>query len=382
VIVEKLLPVLESKHDKMVKFLEKLVNIDSGNDSPEGVAKVAHIIGDKLREMKFDVEYLDYPGACTHLLAKKQGTSSKEVMIIGHMDTLFPLGTAAARPFTIKDGKAFGPGVLDMKGGITIALFALEALYETGWNDKNITVFFAGDEEFAHPKTNAPELFEQHAKGKDAVFNMETASAGQAVLVGRKGNIHPELIVKGISAHAGADLDKGASAIVELAHKIIAVNSLTDKNRGLTFNCGVIKGGTVANAVPDSASVVIDMRYLTAADGAEGIESLRKIAAQSIVPGTSTEVANLRERFTPMEVTEGNLKLYEIVKAQGKKLGLDVEKKVGGGASDAGWTVRAGAPSVCSMGALGALNHSDREYIVLEGLVERAKLLALSIDAV
>lgn len=380
--MEQLLKSIEAKHDKMVNFLETLVNIDSGNDSPEGVAKVARIVGGKLQEMHFDVEYLEYPGACTHLLAKKKGTGDKEVMIIGHMDTLFPVGTAAARPFTIKDDKAYGPGVLDMKGGIAIALFALEALYESGWNDKNITVFFAGDEEFAHPKTNAPELFEKYARGKDAVFNMETASAGQAVLVGRKGNIHPELIVKGISAHAGADLNKGASAIVELAHKIIAVNNLTDFSRGLTFNCGVIKGGTVANAVADFASVVIDMRYLTVADGEYGIESLRKIAAQSVVPGTTTEVANLRERFTPMEVTEGNLKLYEIVREQGRKLGLDIEKKVGGGASDAGWTVRAGAPSICSMGALGALNHSDREYIFLAGLVERAKLLALSVDAV
>ena len=380
--MEQLLKRIEAKHDKMVSFLETLVNIDSGNDCPEGVAKVARIVGGKLQEMKFDVEYLDYPDACTHLLAHKKGTGDKEVMIIGHMDTLFPVGTATARPFTIRDDKAYGPGVLDMKGGITIALFALEALYESGWNDKNVTILFAGDEEFAHPKTNAPELFEQHARGKDAVFHMETASAGRAVLVGRKGNIHPELIVRGISAHAGADLDKGASAIVELAHKIIAVNNLTDFSRGLTFNCGVIKGGTVANAVADYASVVIDMRYLTVADGEYGIDSLRKIAAQSVIPGTTTEVANLRERFTPMEVTEGNLKLYEIVKEQGRKLGLDIEKKVGGGASDAGWTVRAGAPSICSMGALGALNHSEREYIVLSGLVERAKLLALSVDAV
>lgn len=380
--MEKLLQAIETKHEKMVQFLEKMVNIDSGIDSPEGVANVARIIGDKLAEMDFSVEYLDYPGACTHLLAKKQGTGNKEVMIIGHMDTLFPIGTVAKRPFTIKDGKAYGPGVLDMKGGITIALFALEALYESGWNDKNVTVLFAGDEEPAHPKTNAPELFEQQAKGKDAVFNMETASAGQAVLVGRKGNIHPELIVKGIAAHAGADLDKGASAIVELAHKIIAVNKLTDKERGLTFNCGVITGGTVANAVADSASVVIDMRYLTAADGAEGLENLRKIAAENVIPGTSCEVSNLRERFTPMEVTEGNLKLYEIVRQQGEKLGLAVEKKVGGGASDAGWTVRAGAPSLCAMGARGSFNHSDREFIELDSLVERTKLLALSIDAV
>lgn len=380
--MDQLLNLIETKQEKMVTFLEKLVNIDSGIDNPEGIAAVAHIVGDKLKEMNFEVEYLEYPGICTHLLAKKKGKGDKEIMIIGHMDTLFPKGTAAARPFTMKEGKAFGPGVLDMKGGITIALFALEALYESGWNDKNITILFAGDEEPAHPHTNAPELFEQHGKGKDAVFNMETASAGKAVLVGRKGNIHPELIVRGVSAHAGADLDKGANAIVELAHKIIAVNNLTDKAKGTTFNCGVIKGGTVANAVADYASVVIDMRYLTNEEGKAGIEKLREIAAQCVIAGTSAEVVNTKERFTPMEVTEKNLKLYEIVKEQGKKLGVDIDKKVGGGASDAGWTVRAGAPSICSMGALGELNHSAREYIVLDGLAERAKLLALSIDAV
>ena len=108
----------------------------------------------------------------------------------------------------------------------------------------------------------------------------------------------------------------------------------------------------------------------------------RKIAAENVIPGTSCEVSNLRERFTPMEVTEGNLKLYEIVRQQGEKLGLAVEKKVGGGASDAGWTVRAGAPSLCAMGARGSFNHSDREFIELDSLVERTKLLALSIDAV
>lgn len=382
--MEQLLKAVETKQGEMLSFLEKLVNIDSGIDHPAGIAAVAHIIGDKLQELGFAVEYLEYPGFCTHLLAKKQGRNAnvKEVMIIGHMDTLFSRGTAAARPFTIKDGRAYGPGVLDMKGGITVALFALAALYESGWNEKNVTVLFAGDEETAHPHSNAAELFERHGLGKDAVFNMETASAGQSVLVGRKGNIHPELIVRGISAHAGADLDKGASAIVELAHKIIAVNNLTDKEKGTTYNCGVIKGGTVANAVADCASVVIDMRYLTNAEGKAGLEKLQQIADQCIIPGTSCEVANTHERFTPMEVTAGNLKLYEIVKAQGQKLGLEIEQKVGGGASDAGWTVRAGAPSLCAMGALGALNHTDREYIIVDGLVERAKLLALSIDAV
>ena len=373
---------IESKDKEMTNFLEQLVNIDSGADCPEGIARVAHLIGDRLAKMNFTVEYLDCPGICTHLRAKKNGRSGKEVMIIGHMDTLFPQGTAAARPFRMKDGKAYGPGVLDMKGGITVALSALEALYASGWNDKSVTVFLCGDEETNHPKTNAAELFEQEAKGKAAVFNMETASAGQAVLVGRKGNMHPKIVVKGVSAHAGADLSKGANAIVALSHKIIEVNQLTDFAKGLTFNPGVITGGRVANAVPDSASITIDMRYMTARDRDNGLEALKKIANHTHVPGTSAEVVNLRENMTVMEVTDENKRLYEIVKEQGALLGLDVQSKVGGGSSDSGWTVRAGAPTLCSMGAMGEFNHSDREYILLDSLAERAKLLALSIQAV
>lgn len=373
---------IDAKEKEMISFLERLVNIDSGADNPDGIAKVAKIVGEKLAQMNFEVEYIEHPGICTHVKAKKRGTGDQEIMIIGHIDTLFGKGTVAERPFTIKDGKAFGPGVLDMKGGVTVALFALQTLYEAGWNDQNVTVFLAGDEETNHPKTNAAELFEQEAKGKAAVFNMETASSGQAVLVGRKGNMHPEFVVTGVAAHAGADLTKGANAIVELAYKIIDINNLMDHARGLTFNVGVISGGVVANAVPDRASVKVDVRYLTLADRDQAIASLKEIAAKNYVPGTTTEIANFRENMTPMEVTAGNKWLYEIVRQQGEKLGIQVEAKVGGGSSDSGWTVRAGAPSLCSMGARGEFNHSAREYIFLESLTERAKLLALSIQAI
>lgn len=379
--MENVLRSIEDKEQEMIAFLQRLVNIDSGYDNPEGTALVSRIIGAKLAEIGFKVEYLDYPGICSHLKATKRGTTAKEVMVIGHMDTLFPKGTAEKRPFTVKDGKAYGPGVLDMKGGITIALFALQALAEAGKTEKGVTVLFAGDEEIAHPQTNAAELFEKEARGKAAVFNMETASAGEAVLIGRKGNLYAEMVVKGISAHAGADLDKGANAITELAHKVIEIGKLTDFARGLTYNAGVIAGGTVANAVPDHAVVQIDVRYLKYDDRLKAVNSLQEIAARQYVAGTETELANVGEQFPPMEVRDLNKQLFEIVRAQGKKLGLAIEAKIGGGASDAGWTVRAGAPSLCAMGAIGEFNHSDREYIYLDSLVKRAKLLALSIEA-
>lgn len=379
--MEKVLKTIETYEDEMIGFLREIVNIDSGEDCPEGNLQVAELIGSALDKMGFNVEYLNDPKVCTHVKAYKKGIGTKQVMVIGHLDTLFSKGTASKRPFRIEDGKAYGPGVLDMKGGIAIALFALRALYENDWNDKDMTVFFCGDEEIAHPHTNAPELFEQEARGKDAVFNMETASAGDAVLIGRKGNLCAEIIVTGVAAHAGADMEKGANAILEIAHKAIEVAKLTDFNRGLTFNVGKISGGMISNAVPDKASIRIDVRYFTEADREKAIESLKEIAAKVYIPGTKTEIV-IEERFTPMEASDGNKKLFEIVKEQGKRIGFNLEAKVGGGASDSGWTVRAGAPSICAMGAMGEFNHSNREYIFVDSLVKRAKLLALSIHGV
>jgi glutamate carboxypeptidase len=379
--MKKILNTIQAQEQALIGFLRQIVNIDSCYDDPEGNLKVAQLIGGMLEKMGFTVKYLIYPGICTHVKAFKKGTGDKKVMVMGHLDCIQPKGSAAERPFTIKDGKAYGPGVLDMKGGIAVALYALQALYSAGWNDKDVTVFFCGDEEHAHPYTNAAELFEEAAKGQHAVFNMETASAGHSALIGRKGNLYAEMQVTGISAHAGADMEKGANAIIELAHKAIAISNLTDFPRGLTLNVGAIEGGLISNAVPDYAKIKIDMRYLREEDRDKAVAGLNGIAEQNYVPGTKTEIVNLTERFTPMVATEDNKKLFALVQQQAKKLGIEMTAKVGGGSSDAGWTVRAGAPTLCGMGAIGEFNHTTREYIFVDSLVQRAKLLALSIDA-
>jgi len=381
--MEKILNDIAAKESEMLAFLERLVNIDSGIDNPEGIDQVAKIVGNKLSQLGFEVEYLEYPGACTHVLARKRGTGNKSVMIMGHMDTVFPKGTAAARPFTIKDGRAYGPGVLDMKGGITAALFALEAMYENGWNEKNITVFFCGDEETGHPKTNAAELFYREAKGKDAVFNMESGRPDGGIVVGRKGAIIPKLTVKGVSAHAGLEPEKGASAILELAHKTIALHNLTNYETGTTINVGIVKGGVAQNVVPDHAEAVVDVRFTKVEEAEKVLAAIRAIAEEVVVPNTKTILTDDRIVFMPMETTEGVKKLHALVQEQGRKLGIpEIKGFFVGGGSDAAWTVQAGAPTVCSMGPRGGLNHSDREYIELDGLIERSKLLALCVDAV
>lgn len=375
---------VDARSNTTISLLEKLVNIDSGKDNPEGIKEVAHIIGEKLSSIGFKVEYITDPGLSTHVLARKTGTGNKNVMIIGHIDTVFSKGTAAARPFTIKNDKAYGPGVLDMKGGVVIALSALEALSECDWNEHNITVLFCGDEECGHHNEKASELFKKEAKGKNAVFNMETGSDNGEVVVGRKGAIYPDISIKGKSTHAGKDPQKGASAILELAKKIVDLHSLTDYESGITYNVGVIDGGTVPNAVAGEANAKIDIRVTTVEQIDKALNDLRSVAAKTYVPGTTTTISKDTVRFMPMEKTEAGMKLFEIVRDQGIKLGIEPEIKpifVGGG-SDSCWTVMAGAPTVCAMGARGELNHGEHEYIQLYSLDERAKLLACSIAAV
>lgn len=378
-----ILDAIAAKEPAMLSFLEKLVNIDSGIDNPAGIDQVARIVGAKLSDLGFEVEYLHYPDACTHVRARKAGTGAKNVMIMGHMDTVFPLGTAAARPFTVREGKAYGPGVLDMKGGITAALFALEAMYERGWNDKNITVFFCGDEETGHTKTDAAKLFEREGRGKDAVFNMESGRPDGGVIIGRKGTSSPQMFIKGIAAHAGNEPEKGASAILELAHKTVAMHALNNPASGTTVNVGVVEGGMAFNVVPDKAQAKIDLRFTCEAEAEKVFSQIREIAKTVYVPGTTTELVNDRITYMPMETTEGVKRLFALVQEQGQKLGIpEIQGFVVGGGSDAAWTVRAGAPTVCSMGPRGGLNHSDREYIFVDGLIERSKLLALCVDAV
>lgn len=381
--MQDVLDTIEKSQSEMLSFLEKLVNIDSGADNPAGIDQVAHIVGAKLADLGFAVQYLTYPDACTHVLAHKKGTGSKNVMLMGHMDTVFPKGTAAARPFTIKDGNAYGPGVLDMKGGITAALFALASMYRHGWHDKNITVFFCGDEETAHPKTNAVELFKREAQGKNAVFNMESGRPDGGVVIGRKGVMIPEFTVIGKTAHAGNEPEKGASAILELAYKTIALHNLNNPASGTTVNVGIVRGGVAQNVVPGEAYAKVDVRFTRVEEAEKILVELRNIAATTHVPGTSTAMCGDKIVFMPMETTPAGRQLLQLVQEQGRKLGIpEIQGFVVGGGSDAAWTTQVGAPTVCSMGPRGGLNHSEREYMVIDGLIERTKLLALCIDAV
>lgn len=370
------------KQPAMEKFLESLVNIDSKIDNPEGIEQVAHIIGGKLKDIGLDISYIGGSGMPTHVYAEKKSDDpeAKNLLLIGHMDTVFDKGTAKERPFKIEGDKAYGPGVADMKSGITIALHALETLYEEGWNKHNITVFFAGDEEAGHPETDFKERVMEIAKGMDAAFNFETGVDNGDMVVSRRGVMYPIFTVEGIAAHSGKDPEKGASAIKELAYKILEGYSLDDKERGINFNAGLIRGGVVANGIAGHAELEADFRFDEAKDKEYIEEKLKEIANKVHVKGTTTKLTIEENRtFLPMEKLSGADELLAVIQEQARKVGREVNPITVGSGSDSCWTTYAGVPTICAMGGRGGLNHSEKEYLFIDSLTDRTQILALTL---
>ncbi len=371
---------LQAYETEMLQLLEKIVNIDSGADALDGISAVAREIGAFLQSLGFTLEYLETPNAPVQLLAKRARPGKKQILFSGHMDTVFSKGTAAARPFKVECGRAYGPGVLDMKGGLVMALYAIKSLVENGWENTDFTILLCGDEEMSHPLTDAIAQFKKAGAGKDAVFNLEFGRADGSVVTGRKGTTRPTLVVEGLAAHAGNEPEKGASAILELAHKTIALHALNNFEVGTTYNMGVMSGGTMANIVPDKAIGELDVRFRTIAEAEKSIADVRRITEINFVPHTKTTVTGNVIKFMPFETTPGVQKLYEHYASQAARFGFAKPgQQYVGGASDAAWPAMTGAPTLCGVGPCGAGAHSADEYIEVSSLTQRALLLVSSI---
>jgi glutamate carboxypeptidase len=364
----------------MLKLWEKLVNMESGSAYIEGVDAVAERVKSELAKAGAAAGIVSFDQAGNMARGEFPGGDKPPVLLLGHMDTVFKRGEAKERPFAIKDGHAYGPGVLDMKGGVVIAIFAARALKAAGFAERPLKLLFAGDEEIAHANSTASEVFLREAKGCAAAFDCETGFVDDAVVVGRKGTATFKVAVHGVSAHAGNDPKRGRSAILEMAHKVIDIQNLTNWEREYTFNVGVVKGGTVPNAVPGYCEAEVDIRYVDPVIVPELKAMVEKTLAKTYIEGTRTELAEFKLGLAPMQTTEGVLKLFALWKkvSEDNGFGAPTTLKSGGG-SDAAYTVLAGTPTLCSTGVKGGKNHSKEEFAVVDTLFERAKLLCATI---
>lgn len=358
---------------QMMDLWQDLVNQDSPASYREGVDLVAKRVFKELEEAGASTRW-DEEGKA--LIAEIPGDSRAPVLLLGHMDTVFPVGEAARRPFTVEGSRVTGPGALDMKGGVAVMLSALKALHSAGFSGRPLKVLLVSDEEIAHNGSKATVMLQREARGCAACFNCETGYEDNSLVIGRKGGVVFKAAVHGIAAHAGNNPRQGRSAIWEMAKKIDDIQNMTDWDKGITFNVGTIKGGTVSNAIPDYCEVEGDIRFQDPDISPLVKEELLKVLNHTYIEGTKTELLLYHEGMLPMKMTEENRKLFEFVKKTGEENGIPVsEGKLVGGGSDSGYVVYAGVPTVCAMGVKGRFNHTRDEYALKDSLFERAKLL-------
>ncbi len=371
--LEKAYTYIDSHEHDMISLWRSLVNVNSGSYSKDGVDEVGRRIAEFLKANGIPSRFYQNERRGNMLVAEYGDMRKPYILFLGHMDTVFKDGTAEERPFTIRDGMAFGPGVLDMKGGITIALFVMKLAKELGYTAYPIKLILAGDEEIGHLSSEAVSQIHNESVGAVAAFNFETGFPDNSIVVERKGTLRAILNVSGIGAHAGNNPQDGRSAIKEMAHKILALEELTDLKKGNTVNVGVIKGGTVANAVPEYCEIVVDVRFVDESSKIEYMKRIHEIASRIYIPGTST-VVSFPMIFDAMSRSEATMALFKKVNDIVIKAGFApfTAKAVGGG-SDSAHTVAMGVPTLCAMGVQGTGNHTIHEQAEVASLFTRTK---------
>ena len=371
---------LDGWREEQIDFLARLVNRDSGTDDRDDVNQVGDMLAAPLSELGFSVKRVTPERYGDHLVADKPGTGPRRLLFVGHFDTVFPAGTAKQRPFRIADGRAYGPGVYDMKGGLAALLFALRAHRDAGttaWTETGVSVVFNSDEERLSPTSKA--VIQDEARRADSVAILEPARPGGEYVMGRKGAGTFRLEVEGKASHAGLQPEMGASAIWDLAQKVAELHTLTDFEAGTTVNVGVINGGTRPNVIADHAYAQIDLRVWTPADGERMIATMREIAERIRVPGTRARFSG-QILFPPWPPgLPGTTRLVEIMGKAGLEIGVEV-KAIKTGASSDGNHTSAVAPTIDGLGPRGSRAHSEEEFIELPTLLERTKMIALFVD--
>jgi glutamate carboxypeptidase len=380
--LEELRACVQVSEPSFVADLERLVNIDCGSYTKSGVDQVGAWVSDQLRDLGADVTVEPHADLGKTVVAVLRGAGSQKALLVGHMDTVFDPGTAAERPYTVTEGIARGPGVDDMKGGLLAGIYALRALRAMAtsagsgaeWLPFDTLTFVANpDEELGSP--SSLPIIKRIAETVDVAFVLEAARENGDIVSARKGIADFVMKISGRAAHAGVEPEKGRNAILEAAHKIVALNALNGRWPGVTVNVGVMRGGMRPNVIAESAELEIDLRGVTRADMEAAQDAIREIAEHSSVPDVT---ASLRSRASwwPMEKTAGTAALAAMAIELGARLGFTVADTSTGGASDANTTSAAGAPSLDGLGPVGGNAHAPTEYMELDSIVPRTTLLA------
>ena len=377
--VQQIVAWLATQQQAMLDLLASLVNQDSGSFDKGGVDAAGSILKEFFAASSLTIEVVPnstYGEMIRVLLPQPAAQDQRDILLMGHRDTVFGAGEAKRRPFHIDGDKAFGPGVADMKAGLVMNAFVLAAFKRFGGHPGPLVGIITADEEISSPSSRA--LIEAQGRRARAAFNSEPSPSKDIIVVARKGGVFMTVEVFGKAAHAGAAPRDGISAIEELARKIVNLHALTDFDKGVTVNVGMVSGGQSVNTIAPYASARIDLRYVRRGDRAAAIAAIRRVIETSHLKGTRAALTIDSER-EPLEITEQSNALLVHYTGAGQALGLNVQGIAVGGGADSAITAAQGCPTLCSVGPVGHKGHSVDEYIEVSSLIPRAQLLALAI---
>ena len=363
---------LQGQSGSMLDLLQRLVEMESPSTDKAAIDRLGLVFAEELVASGAQVTHLSADRHGNHVRAVAGDPSDdKQILVLGHLDTVWEMGTLQAMPFRVENGIAYGPGTFDMKAGLVQLVFALRALRETGRKARRITALINSDEETGS-ESSRPDI-ENEARRSRVALVLEPCLPGGRVKTFRKGVGVFEIQVKGRPAHAGLDHEKGVSAIEEISRQVQLLHRMTDYKKGITVNVGTIRGGTRSNVVAADAHAEVDIRVSTVAD-AEEIEK-KILSLRPILKGAEIKVTGGIDR-PPLERSPGVVDLYQKARALAAELGFDLGEGSAGGSSDGNLTAALGVPTLDGLGPMGDGAHAESEHVVVSDLPRRTALLA------
>jgi len=368
-----LLAYCESELEALVRCLRQAVEIESPSQNKAAIDRMATFFAREFRKRGGKVRVLNHATAGSAVVAEfwKRAGGAKPILLLGHLDTVWEIGTLAEMPYRVRNGRAYGPGIYDMKSGIVCGLWAVQALTALRITPPGPVRFFLNADEEVSSLAFREELLAEARRGR-AVLVLEPAASQGALKTARKGVGEFQVTVRGRSAHAGINPSAGVNAISELARQIPRIEKLARPRRGLTVNVDVIQGGTRVNVIPELAVARVDVRVPTAGDRDKIEKRMRALAP--IHPDAKLEVTGGVNR-PPLE-RKMAIALFRQARVSGRRMGLELKEAATGGGSDGNFTAALGIPTLDGLGGTGDGAHARHEHVVLRELPQRTALLA------
>jgi glutamate carboxypeptidase len=358
-----------------IEELRELCSIDSYSYHKPGLDEIALFLAARMRGLGMHATILERESWGNDLLGTLHGKGDANVLLLGHMDTVYPVGIAASRPVQVDGDIVYGPGVSDMKGGILSAIYAIEAMVAMNYRAFGEIRFLCVSDEEINTR-HCQDIMQTACENAQGALVLEAARSNGDIVSARKGHTWYKLTALGRAAHAGVEPEKGRNAVIEMAHQILQFQNLTGWREGITVNAGVISGGTMPNVVPDFAQAQFDLRFLLDEDRIATEKRFHELMMQKRIAGVELTLERAPGMKAPMVETSESLKLAHQAQHIANLLGFSINHVLTGGASDASFATNHGVPALDGLGPIGGRDHSPDEYLVLSSVAPRTALLA------